>query len=51
MNYLQNRTRVTDVEKKLTVIGGKAGGGINGETGIDMYTLLCIKQRTNKDLL
>ena len=29
--------------------GGK--GGINWEIGIDMYTLLYIKQITNKDLL
>ena len=27
------------------------GGGINQETGINMYTLLYIKQITNKDLL
>ena len=26
-------------------------GGINWEIGIDIYTLLCIKQITNKDLL
>ena len=26
-------------------------GGISWETGIDIYTLLYIKQRTNKDLL
>ena len=31
--------------------GGKGGGGINWEIGIDIYTLLCIKQITNKDLL
>ena len=31
--------------------GGKGGGGINWETGIDIYTLLYIKQITNKDLL
>ena len=24
--------------------GGGGGGGINGEIGIDMYTLICIKQ-------
>ena len=27
------------------------GGGINWETGIDIYTLLYIKQITNKDLM
>ena len=26
-------------------------GGINWETGIDIYILLCIKQITDKDLL
>ena len=36
--------------------GGKAavggGGGVmNWETGIDMYTLMCIKLMTNKNLL
>ena len=35
--------------------GGKAvgvGGGVmNWEIGIDMYTLMCIKLMTNKDLL
>ena len=49
--YLQNRNRVTDVENKLMVTRGKGGGGINWEIGIDIYTLLYIKQTTNKDLL
>ena len=32
--------------------GGKAGvGGINWEIGIDIYTILYIKQITNKNLL
>ena len=32
--------------------GGKvAGGGMNWEIGIDMYTLMCIKWMTNKKLL
>ena len=44
-----NWNRVTDVEKELTVIRG-AGGGINWETGIDIYPLVYIKQITNKDL-
>ena len=32
---------------------GKEGGGLNWETGIDIYTLeiLCIKQITNEKLL
>ena len=28
--------------------GGGGGGGMNWEIGIDMYTLICIKQITNK---
>ena len=31
--------------------GGRRWGGINWEIGIDIYTLLYIKQITNKDLL
>ena len=35
--------------------GGKwgegGGGGMNWEIGIDIYTLMCIKQITNKNLL
>ena len=33
--------------------GGKVagGGGMNWEIGIDIYTLICIKQITNKNLL
>ena len=33
------------------VTRGESGGGINWKIGIDMYTLLYIKQITNKDLL
>ena len=31
--------------------GGGGGGGTNWEIGIDMYTLMCIKLMTNKNLL
>ena len=31
--------------------GGKGGGGMNWEIGIDMYTPICIKWMTNKNLL
>ena len=31
--------------------GGRGGGGMNWEIGIDMYTLMCIKWMTNKNLL
>ena len=36
-------------EGKAVVGGG--GGVMNWETGIDMYTLMCIKWMTNKNLL
>jgi len=42
--YLQNRGRVTGVEKKLMVTNWERSvGGINWETGTDIYTLLYIK--------
>ena len=31
--------------------GGGGGGVMNREIGIDMYTLMCIKQITDKNLL
>ena len=31
--------------------GGGGGGGMNWEIGIDMYTLMCIKWMTSKNLL
>ena len=31
--------------------GGGGGGVMNCEIGIDMYTLMCIKLMTNKNLL
>ena len=31
--------------------GGGGGGVMNWEIGIDMYTLMCIKLMTNKNLL
>ena len=34
---------------KVAGVGG--GGGMNWAIGIDMYTLMCIKLMTNKDLL
>ena len=52
---LQGRNRDTDVEKQTYGHqGGKAaggGGGMNWKIGIDMYTLMCIKWMTNKNLL
>ena len=55
---LQGINRDTDVEnKRRNTKGGKRGwvgsdgGGMNWEIGIDIYTLICIKQITNKNLL
>ena len=31
--------------------GGDGGGVMNWEIGIDIYTLICVKQITNKNLL
>ena len=31
--------------------GGGGGGGMNWEIGIDMYTVMCIKLMTSKNLL
>ena len=31
--------------------GGGGGGGMNWEIGIDMYTPMCMKWMTNKNLL
>ena len=35
----------------VKVAGGRGGGVMNWEIGIDMYTLMCIKLMTNKNLL
>ena len=53
---LQGRNRDTDVENKhMDTEGGKgrgSGGGVmNWVIGIGMYTLMCIKWMTNKNLL
>ena len=45
---LQGRNRDTDAENKRMDTKGRRGGGMNWETGIDVYTLMCIKQITNK---
>ena len=47
--YLQTRSRVMDVKNKLMVTR-ISKGGINGETGIDIYILLYIQQITNNFL-
>ena len=54
---LQGRNSDTGVENKhKDTKGGKLrwggdGGVLNWAIGIDMYTLMCIKLMTNKDLL
>ena len=48
---LQISNRLTDLENKRVVLKGKGEGGINQEFAICGYTLLCIKQMTNEDLL
>ena len=54
---MQGRNRDTDVEnKRMDTKGGKwcgvgVGGGMNWEIGIDIYTLICIRWVTNKNLL
>ena len=54
---LQGRNRDTDVENKHmdTMWGKRQGGGsggvINWAIGVDIYTLMCIKLMTNKNLL
>ena len=47
--YLQNR--LTDIENKLMVTRGETWGwGINQELGMNIHTLLYIRQITNKNL-
>ena len=54
---MQGRNRDTDVEnKRMDTKGGKPRGGgggavMNWAIGIDMYTLMCIKWITSKNLL
>ena len=36
---------------KVAGVGWGGGGGMNWEIGTDMYTLMCIKWMTNKNLL
>ena len=51
-NYFQNKKRLTDLEDELMVARREGQGeGIVKEFGMDLYTLLCLKWITNKDLL
>ena len=54
---MQGRNRDTDVESNIWTPRGESGGGVGGggvmnwEIGIGIYTLICIKWITNKNLL
>ena len=48
---MQSRKRDTDVENKLMGAKQRGKGEVNWETGIDIRTLLCVKQITNENLL
>lgn len=48
INELQNRNRLTHLEKELMVTGGR---GRNRECGINMYTLLYFKWLANRGSL
>ena len=50
MNYLQSGKRFTDIENKLMVTKGKCvWGGVNQGFGINIYTILYIKYKINKE--
>lgn len=50
-NELIYKTADSDLEKELKVTRGKSKGGLVREFEIDMYTLLYLKRKSNKDLL
>ena len=39
------------MDTKGGIVAGCGGGVMNWEVGIDIYTLICIKWLTNKNLL
>ena len=49
--YLQNRKRLTDLEDGLVVARGEESEGMDWEFGIHIYTLLCVEQMANGNLL
>ena len=51
MNQLQGRNRDTDVENKHMDTNGGKEGGMNCETGTNVYILIRIKYITNENLL
>ena len=40
-----------DIENRLVNIVGKGKSGMNGESSINIYTLLCVKQMAGEKLL
>ena len=48
---LFTKQKEKDLEKELTVSGGRMGKGIVRKFGMDVYTLLYLKWTVNKDLL
>ena len=49
---LRHRCREQRMDTKWGKRQGGGGGGVmNWEIGIDMYTLMCIKRMSNKNLL
>ena len=51
MNLFTKQKQSHRCRKKSYGYQGGKGGGINWEIGIDIYTLICIKWITNKNLL
>jgi len=56
LTYFQGRNWDTDVENTCVDTQGKGGrgkgeSGMNWETEIDIYTLLCVKQIASENLL
>ena len=51
MNLFTKQKQIHRHRNKLMVTKGERGGGINQEFGINIYTLLYIKQTNNKDPL
>ena len=47
--YLQSRNRDTDIENKYMDIKRGKEGGMNRETGTDMYTLRCVTDSCCQD--
>ena len=46
---MTNLQKVSETQEHVKQLGG--GGGMNWAIGIDMYTLMCVKLMTNKNLL